>query len=284
MTFQSLAIPKHHGSLVGIDSDGCVFDSMEQKQRDYFMPSIIGTWGLEHWADTVRDHVARINLYSSSRGGNRFPNLILLFESLAADPAIAKQARLPDLTALKAYCHSGVALGNPSLVEYVAKHPSPELERVLRWSLDLSHAIDTTMPPPRPFEWARIALETMALTSDLVVISQTPQNALNREWGHYGFDKLVAAIAGQEHGTKTAQLQKAGAGRYRNETTLMIGDALGDLLAARDCDACFYPIVPGDEEASWKELCERGYGYFHNGSYKGRYENQQIARFRQKLN
>lgn len=31
-----MLLPKHHDTLVGIDSDGCVFDTMTVKQREHF--------------------------------------------------------------------------------------------------------------------------------------------------------------------------------------------------------------------------------------------------------
>ena len=33
--------------FVGIDSDGCVFDTMEIKHKECFIPNIINYWGLQ---------------------------------------------------------------------------------------------------------------------------------------------------------------------------------------------------------------------------------------------
>ena len=38
----------------------------------------------------------------------------------------------------------------------------------------------------------------------------------------------------------------------------MVGDAYGDLKAAQGSKALFFPIIPGDEEASWKQFAEEG--------------------------
>ncbi|MDH3981366.1 MAG: hypothetical protein OES84_00525, partial [Kiritimatiellaceae bacterium] len=41
-------------TFVGIDSDGCVFDTMEIKQKDFFHPAIIQHWGLKAIEAEVR--------------------------------------------------------------------------------------------------------------------------------------------------------------------------------------------------------------------------------------
>jgi hypothetical protein len=59
----------------------------------------------------------------------------------------------------------------------------------------------------------------------------------------------------------------------------MIGDAPGDMKAARSNNALFYPINPGDEEASWKRFYGEAMPRFLAGTYAGRYESDLIAEF-----
>ena len=59
----------------------------------------------------------------------------------------------------------------------------------------------------------------------------------------------------------------------------MIGDAPGDLNAARGAGALFYPINPGHEEASWERFYLEGCDRFLKGHYAGSYEEQLIAEF-----
>ena len=63
----------------------------------------------------------------------------------------------------------------------------------------------------------------------------------------------------------------------------MIGDAPGDMNAARENGALFYPIVPGEEETSWKKLADEALARFRDGSYAGEYENQLVDYFLTKL-
>ncbi|MBA7683205.1 hypothetical protein ES703_91565 [subsurface metagenome] len=59
----------------------------------------------------------------------------------------------------------------------------------------------------------------------------------------------------------------------------MVGDALGDMKAARANDALFYPINPGDEAQSWKRFHDEAFDKFFTGQYAGTYEEKVIAEF-----
>jgi hypothetical protein len=59
----------------------------------------------------------------------------------------------------------------------------------------------------------------------------------------------------------------------------MIGDAPGDMEAARANDALFYPVNPGNEIESWKRFGDEAFNKFINGEYAGRYEEKLIAEF-----
>src|SRR5665647_1578132 len=84
---------------------------------------------------------------------------------------------------------------------------------------------------------------------------------------------------GQEHGTKTEHLKYAAKGKYPDEKILMIGDANGDLKAAKSNGVLFFPINPGQEEASWENLYKEGLDRFFNGTFKGAYEEKLIKEF-----
>ncbi len=67
---------KQHPFLIAIDSDGCVFDTMEIKHKECFIPNIIKYWGLQPVSKYARAAAEFVNLYSKWRGINRFPALI----------------------------------------------------------------------------------------------------------------------------------------------------------------------------------------------------------------
>jgi len=59
----------------------------------------------------------------------------------------------------------------------------------------------------------------------------------------------------------------------------MIGDALGDLEAARGNNALFFPINPGHEEESWERFYKEGFRRFLAGEFAGAYETALIDEF-----
>ena len=102
---------------------------------------------------------------------------------------------------------------------------------------------------------------------------------MNREWVEHNIDQYVKIICGQEYGTKTEHIQYAAKGKYPDDKVLMVGDAPGDMQAAKSNGALFYPINPGHEEDSWEQLYKEGIDRFFKGSFAGTYEKKLIEEF-----
>ena len=272
-----------HDSFVGIDSDGCVFPTMEIKQKQCFHKLIVKHWGLEKIEKYVRETAEFVNLYSRNRGQNRFPCLLLVMELLQERPEVAASGvALPDCSSLKKFITSGVPLSNDELAK--AASVDPGLQPLLDWSYAVNADIAQTVKNVPPFPWVRESLEKIKKHSDAICVSQTPTEALVREWEENDLMEYVSIIAGQELGSKTEHLQMAaGGGRYPEGKVLMIGDALGDLRAARATHSCFYPINPGGEAASWQRFYNEAYDKFLTGDYLGAYADGLIAEFERLL-
>ncbi|MHC4062063.1 MAG: HAD family hydrolase, partial [Planctomycetota bacterium] len=123
----------------------------------------------------------------------------------------------------------------------------------------------------------------MMPVADLIVVSGTPGEALAREWEEHDIAKYVEVIAGQEMGTKTQHLSYTTKGKYEKDHVIMIGDAPGDMKAAKANDALFYPINPGAETESWERFHDEAFDKFVNGEYAGDYEQKVIAEFDARL-
>lgn len=267
-------------AFVGVDSDGCVFNTMGVKQRDHFHPLILRHWGIEALEQPFRQAAEFVNLTSKWRGQNRFPNLLRAFELLADMPGVRTSGvPLPRLDALRSYCQSGLPLGNPSLQAEVERTGDPDLRHLLAWSLAINREIDGHMRPIPPFEWARRSLDRMAGQADVIVVSQTPEEALVKEWRLHGLDGKVRCIAGQELGTKAEHLRLAAGGKYAPDRILMVGDAPGDAQAARAAGALFFPILPGHEEESWRRFHDEAFDRFLAGTYAGTYAERLAQTF-----
>jgi len=135
------------------------------------------------------------------------------------------------------------------------------------------------MRPVPPFKWALRALADIRSNSDAIVVSQTPEEALVKEWELHDIRRYVDLIAGQELGTKAEQLKAATADKYAAGDILMVGDAIGDLAAARETGALFYPVMPGQEDASWERFVLESYPKFLSGVYAGDYQAALVSAF-----
>ncbi len=82
-------ITPKHDFLIGIDSDGCVFDTMELKHKECFIPNTIKYYDLQAISKYAREAAEFVNLYSKSRGINRFPALVETLEWLQKRPEVA---------------------------------------------------------------------------------------------------------------------------------------------------------------------------------------------------
>jgi len=270
--------------FVGIDSDGCAFDAMEIKHKECFTPSTIKVWGLQPISKYARETAEFVNLYSTTRGLNRWVALVRVFDLLRErDEVIARNAKVPKGDKIKEFIASGYPLSHKGLVEYAAQHPDPELEQAILWSITVDNAIEDMVHGVPPFPFVRESLQKMQGKVDLMVVSATPVEALEREWSEHDLARYMTVIAGQEMGTKKQHLEFAAKGKYPDDHILLIGDAPGDRDSAKGVDVLYYPINPGHEDKSWKRFHDEALDKFLNGTYVGDYEASLIAEFEKLL-
>jgi phosphoglycolate phosphatase-like HAD superfamily hydrolase len=269
--------------FIGIDSDGCVFDSMEIKHKECFTPMFIKYFDLQAVSRYAREVWEFVNLYSKTRGVNRFPALVRSLNLLRERPEV-KQRRVPvpEIGALEEWIARETKLSNATLAAEV-KHGNRALARVKLWSDAVNAMIEDLVKGVPPFPLFRESLDRVTKRADVIVISQTPADALEREWHEHNIERNVRLIAGQEAGSKTEHLQFAAKGKYRPDRILMIGDAPGDHKAAKANQALFYPIIPGQEEQSWQRFHDEALERFFAGRFAGAYETELIAKFERSL-
>lgn len=273
-----------HKTFVGIDSDGCVFPTMEIKQKQCFHALIVSHWRLEKIEKYVRESAEFANLYSKYRGRNRFPCLLLSIDLLRNRPEVLSSGvKLPEFKSLKKFIESGLPLGNNTLEKLAGETGDEELASILKWSQDVNTSIARTVKNVPPFKWVRESLAQIRTQADAICVSQTPTEALVREWQEHDLMDYVKVIAGQELGTKQEHLQMATQGRYPADRILMIGDAPGDFSAVQGVNGHFFPINPGHEAVSWERFHKEAFNKFLNGTYGGAYEATLIAEFNKLL-
>src|SRR5436190_1289520 len=159
-----------------------------------------------------------MNNYSKTRGANRFPALsrslnllrerpqvgarkVKVADTIALDDWITRQNKLTNST-LKKEIEVGVQASAYSPADTLKRELQP-LEQVYQWSLAVNEMIEDIVEGVPPFPLFRESLQKMVEKADAMVVSQTPTDALEREWAEHGIKQYVKMIAGQELGTKT---------------------------------------------------------------------------------
>ncbi len=272
--------------FIGIDSDGCVFDTMGIKQRECFCPWMIGYFGLQPVAQAARECKDFADLFSKTRGANRHKTAKRIIEELLPTHPMVKerQFKVPRFPYYFAWVDAkDSVLSNDGLQKAIdnarSEEEKDELELVLAWSKQVNAAVGQIVKDMPPFPHVRESLQRISQCADSIVCSSTPDEALRREWEEHDIAKYVRVIAGQEMGKKADHLRYATEGKYEKGRILMIGDAPGDMKAAKANSVLFYPVNPGHETQSWERFYEESLDKFLNGTYAGAYEEKLIAEF-----
>ncbi|HEX8203181.1 MAG TPA: HAD family hydrolase, partial [Isosphaeraceae bacterium] len=171
--------PRTQDYFVGIDSDGCVFDTMEVKHKECFIPNIIQFYGLAAVSKFAREAAEFVNLYSKWRGINRFPALTRAFDLLAERPEVSRRGfRVPGVPGLRRWIDRETTLANATLGAEVKRTGEPDLELALRWSEAVNRTIAEVVHGVPPFPFVRESLEALEGRADVMVVSATPGEAL----------------------------------------------------------------------------------------------------------
>ena len=265
--------------FIGIDSDGCVFDSMEIKHQECFAPMFIKQFGLQAVSKYAREVWTFVNLYSETRGCNRFHAVLHALDLLRKRKEVqARGVKVPSFPALEVWVKHETKLGNATLNAEVAGG-NEDLLPIKAWSDAVNATVKDIVHDVPPFPLVQKTLAKCQTRAHCIVVSQTPVEALEREWEESGIQNFVEIIAGQEMGTKTKHLEFVAKGKFEPQNILMIGDAPGDKLAAKENGALFFPINPGKEEASWEHLQKEGLNRFFAGTFAGNYQQLLIDAF-----
>lgn len=269
---------RKHDYLVCVDSDGCAMDTMDCKHIHCFGPCMVAEWGLQEWAEPILDRWNVINLYSMTRGINRFKGL-----SMALTEIDVQYTPIANLADLQAWVDSGAAPSNDALQIAIDETGSPILKKALAWSKAVNAAI-TQLPEElkQPFAGVKEGLAAAAGFADVAIVSSANRDAVLEEWTKFELLGHVDIMLSQDYGSKAhciAEMLKFG---YSPDHVLMVGDAPGDRAAATDNGVYYYPILVRKEAESWTELRETGFTLLQNGEYGG-YESSRIAAFLENL-
>ena len=260
---------------VCVDSDGCAMDTMNIKHIRCFGPCMVEEWGLDAWRQAILDRWNVINLYSGTRGINRFKGLAMALAEINR-----QYAPIDGIELLTAWAQSARELSNDAVAKKATEHPI--FEKALRWSQNVNRAIEALPPEEvKPFAFARESLAAAHGQADVVVVSSANPEAVRDEWQRFGLLPHVDLLCTQEMGSKAYCIGKLAEKGY--DAILMCGDAPGDEQAALSNRALYYPILVNREEESWRRFLDEGLQRFVSGSYAGDYQQSLLDAFHTNL-
>lgn len=269
---------KKHNYLVCIDSDGCAMDTMNIKHLKCFGPEWIRQYGLEEVKQEGLEYWNKVNLYSGTRGINRFKGL-----ALGLLWAKEKGYETEGLENFVAWTKEAEELSNPSLLAVCQKVNNPCMEHALLWSIHVNRAITELPKEDKPFAHVKETMDAMCLQADLAAVSSANGEAVESEWSKHGLKEDCRTLLSQEAGSKAFCIGKLLESGYAPKKTLMVGDAMGDLDSARKNGVWFFPIVVNKEGESWLRLKEEAFPKLLSGTFEEDYQNRLLKEFEEAL-
>jgi hypothetical protein len=165
--------------FVGIDSDGCAFDTMEIKHKECFTPNIIKHWRLQPVSKYAREAAEFVNLYSKWRGINRWPALVMVFDLLRERPEVqARNVEPPQAPRIREFIGNDAFPksndGLKAFMEQPGNAGDPELERAWAWTHGVNDTVADMVHGVPPFPYVRDSLIFLEDKADMIVVSATP--------------------------------------------------------------------------------------------------------------
>lgn len=247
---------RKHDYLVCVDSDGCAMDTMNCKHILCFGPCMVTEWGLEQWKEEILERWNVINLFSMTRGINRFKGL-----AMALGEINEKYTPIQGVAVLQEWAAHAPTLSNDGVAKAAAECNDPAgkkcLEKALSWSKAVNAGI-VQLPEELkiPFKGAREGLAAAGIFADVAVVSSANRDAVEEEWTQHKLLDHVDILLAQDCGSKAHCIARMLEFGYAPDHVLMVGDAPGDCDAAEANGVWYYPILVNRETESWTELRE----------------------------
>ena len=260
---------------VCVDSDGCAMDTMNIKHIRCFGPCMVDEWGLGAWRDEILRRWNVINLYSGTRGINRFKGLAMALKEIDA-----RYTPIDGVRELCAWAETAPELSNASVAREAERHPV--FLKALKWSQAVNAAIEK-LPEEEihPFAHVAEALAAAHTEADVVVVSSANPEAVRAEWQRFSLLEHVDLLCTQEMGSKAYCIGRLKEKGY--DAILMCGDAPGDEAAADQNGVFYYPILVNHENESWQRFLDEALERFLRGEYAGAYQEKMRSAFHANL-
>lgn len=264
--------------LICIDSDGCAMDTMDIKHFRCFGPCMVEEWGLEDQEEKLLFRWNQINLYSMTRGINRFKALALMLKEIndSGTP-------IEDVDVLVKWADEADELSNSAIRKEAEKTGSIVLKKALHWSESVNQRIrELPEEEKKPFPGAKDAIAWAHERADIAIVSSANLDAVMEEWEKHGILPHVDVVLAQNAGSKAACIEKLLTFGYDKNNVVMIGDAPGDRKAAQKNGVHYYPILVTKEKESWEKM-PQAVEKLMDGTFDEGYQNQLNEEFEKNL-
>ena len=270
---------KQKDFLICIDSDGCAIDTMDIKHIKCFGPCMVTKWNLEEWREPILESWNEVNLYTLTRGINRFKGL-----AVALTEINDKYIKIEGLDEFIKWTEETKELSNEALELEIEKVNNICLKKALEWSKSVNKSIDLLSDNEKcPFEGVKEAILEARNIADIAIVSSANEKAVLDEWSKHGLLESVDIVLTQNIGSKAYCINKLMEKGYNKTNVLMVGDALGDLKAAEENEVLFYPIMVRKEKESWNRFTKEVLNKFTNNLFVGEYQEKVIDEFKSNL-
>lgn len=261
--------------LICVDSDGCAMDTMDIKHIKCFGPCMVEEWGLYEWEKAILERWNDINLYTMTRGINRFKGLAKALREIDAG-----YKKIEDIDVLEQWVKESDELSNPALERAIAENDSIILRKALSWSKSVNEHINALpFEEKKPFIGVKEGLEYAKEYADIAIVSSANLQAVVEEWELYGLLDHVDIIMAQDVGSKAFCINEMLKKGYEKDKVLMTGDAPGDLDAAKKNGVFYFPILVRKEKDSWEEFKKIAVDKLIDKSFGDGYQEEKITQF-----
>ena len=272
---------KNKDFLICVDSDGCAMDTMDIKHIKCFGPCMIKEWNLEKWKDSILDRWNEINLYTMTRGINRFKGLAIALLEIDS-----KYKKIDGINEFIRWTNETTELSNEALELEIERNISDNIciKKALEWSRAVNESINLLKDEEKnPFKGVKEALKKASGFADIAIVSSANRQAVLEEWEKHDLLQYVDIVLTQDVGSKAFCIGNLTEKGYSRDNILMVGDALGDYNAAKLNEVLYYPILVKRENESWTRFYNEIINKFIEKTYKKLYQDEVILEFKENL-
>lgn len=248
-------------TILIVESEGSIFDALKFWHERAYLPAFTACFGIGADPALCGEIWKNVALASPLRGED--PLSILHAALKVLNTLIPSAHRAAVLHMLeKTKTESGASR---SLLELGDKNPAEMA--VIDW-LSMSESLIEEAGRVPHFSTAEEFLRSLPYISgkaNVLACSSLAETGAASMWESAGMGRLYTRLAGKERGDRQEFLRALLAGGQDRTAFVVVGSTASMFNAAQYAGLRFYPIVPGEEEESWRHFAEDWFPLYLRG-------------------